>query len=277
MTNISKSFCKYGVICGGGKQPLKIVRKLVEDGYPVFIIKLFGEADADYTSFCNIELKLGQLDKMVEELTEASCTELILSGKIKNLSLLNIQPDVSASKILAQQGQSGDNSLLENVSNFFLKKGFNIVPQDKISPREFLPKGYKYGKLPNKRMLADIGIGIRYLEQSSSFDIGQSLIIQSGRFLAIEAVEGTDQMIKRTSKLIDKNNSPAIFIKMAKKNQSLAHDLPVFGLNTIKQLVSSNINFACLHAEKCRLAESLGDIETAVLDSGISLYSVDYG
>ena len=70
-------------------------------------------------------------------------------------------------------------------------------------------------------MLEDIKIGINFLEQSSFFDIGQSLVIQSGRIIAIEAVEGTDEMIKRAEKLIDLDNSPAIFIKMAKKNQSL--------------------------------------------------------
>ena len=103
------------------------------------------------------------------------------------------------------------------------------------------------------------------------------MVIQSGRIIAIEAVEGTDEMIKRAEKLIDLDNSPAIFMKMAKKNQSLNHDLPVFGLNTIKQLDACNIKFVCLHAINCKLAESLIDIESALLISGISLYAVDYG
>ena len=277
MANMNQSFCKYGVICGAGTEPLNIAKTLSEAGCPVFVIKIFGEADADYTSFNNIELKLGQLDKMVKKLKDSDCTEVILSGKINNLSLFNIKPDFSALKILAQKGQLGDDNLLQEVEGFFSKKGFNVVPQDKISPREFLPNGYRYGKSLSKRMLDDINIGIRYLEQSSSFDIGQSLIIQAGRIIAIEAVEGTDKMIKRAAKLIDIENSPPIFIKMAKKKQSLIHDLPVFGLKTIKQLNASNISFVCLQAKNCKLAVSLGQIEKAVSEVGISLYSVDYG
>ena len=84
-------------------------------------------------------------------------------------------------------------------------------------------------------------------------------------------------MIKRSEKLIDLDNSPAIFIKTAKKNQSLYHALPVFGLNTIKQLDACSIKFVCLHAINCKLAESLTDIESALSTSGISLYAVDYG
>ena len=170
----------------------------------------------------------------------------------------------------------GDNSLLKKVSKFFERRGFNVIPQDKISPRGFLPKGYVFGERPKGRMLEDIKIGINCLEQSSFFDIGQSLVIQSGRIIAIEAVEGTDEMIKRAEKLIDLDNSPAIFIKMA-KNQSLNHDLPVFGLNTIRLLDTCNIKFVCLHAINCKLAESLTDIESALLISGISLCAVDYG
>ena len=277
MSKKGKSFSKYGVICGAGIEPLKIVKKLSESGFPIFVIKISGEADADYTNFTHTELKLGQLNKMVKELKDAGCTELVLSGKINNLSLLSTTPDFSALTILAQKGRLGDNNLLQKVSSFFTKKGFNIVSQDKISPRDFLPKDYKFGLMPSKRILDDIKIGVSYLEQSSSFDIGQSLIIQAGRLIAIEAGEGTDEMIKRSATLVDKDRSPAIFIKMAKKNQSLKHDLPVFGLNTVKQLHASNISYVCLHAKNCKLAVSLSDIETAISKIGISLYSVDYG
>lgn len=272
-----KSFSKFGVICGSGKEPLRIAKLLSEAGNSVFIIRLLGEADADYSDFTQIDLNIGQLEKMARELVKKGCTEVILSGKINNFSLLKIKPDFTALKILSQKGQMGDNSLLKKVSKFFERKGFNVIPQDKISPRGFLPKGYVFGERPKGRMLEDIKIGINFLEQSSFFDIGQSLVIQSGRIIAVEAVEGTDEMIKRVEKLIDLDNSPAIFIKMAKKNQSLHHDLPVFGLNTIKQLDACNIKFVCLHAINCKLAESLSDIESALLNSGISLCAVDYG
>ena len=277
MSNQVKSFNKFGVICGSGKDPLSIANLLSQNGNSVFIIRLLGEADADYSDFTKIDLSIGQLEKMARELEKKGCTEVVLSGKINNLSLLKIKPDFTALKILSQKGQMGDNTLLKKVAKFFERKGFNVIPQDKISPRDFLPKGYVFGEIPKGRILEDIKIGINFLEQSSFFDFGQSLVIQSGRIIAIEAVEGTDEMIRRAKKLIDLDNSPAIFIKMAKKNQSLNHDLPVFGLNTIKQLDACNIKFVCLHAINCKLAESLTDIESGLLKSEISLYAVDYG
>jgi DUF1009 family protein len=276
MSEVAKLSRKYGLICGAGREPLTIAKILSKQHVSVFIIKLYGEADADYSEFEHIELKIGQLEKISKYLADAGCTEIVLSGKIRNLSLFKINPDFSALKILAQHIKLGDNFLLESVSKFFEEKGFIVVPQDKIRPRECLPAGYVLGSIPEGRIADDIQIGISYLAQSSQFDIGQAVIVQSGRFIAIEATEGTDAMIKRASGMINPDNSPAIFIKMAKLNQSLELDLPVFGLETIKILQASDIKIACLHAENCKLSVGLNDIESAAMQAGISLYAVDY-
>ncbi len=276
MSEVAKSSRKYGLICGSGSEPLKIAKTLSNWRVPIFIVKLYGEADSDYNGFEHIEVKIGQLEKMSKRLADAGCTEIIFSGKIRNQSFFKINPDFSALKILAQRSKLGDNFLLESVSKFFEEKGFVVIPQDEIRPRDCLPTEYVFGKKPEGRIADDIEIGISYLAQSSQFDIGQGVIVQSGRFIAIEATEGTDAMIKRASEMINPDNSPAIFIKMAKLHQSLKEDLPVFGLNTIKVLQESNIKIACLHAENCKLSDPLNQVESAAMQAGISLYAVDY-
>ena len=62
-------------------------------------------------------------------------------------------------------------------------------------------------------------------------DVGQAIIIQQGDVLGIEAVEGTDNLIKRTKKFIKNGEKPTL-IKL--KKQDLRADLPTIGLNTIK-------------------------------------------
>ncbi len=276
MLEVTKSSRKYGLICGAGSEPLEIAKTLSDMCVSIFIVKLYGEADADYREFEHIELKLGQLEKMSKYLANAGCKEIVLSGKITNQSFFKINPDFSALKILTQRRKLGDNFLLESVSKFFKEKGFVVIPQDVIRPREYFPTDYVMGEKLKGRMADDIQIGVRYLRQASQFDIGQAVIVQSGRFIAIEAIEGTDAMIKRASRMINPDSSPAIFIKMAKMYQSLEQDLPVFGLNTIKMLQASNIKFACLHAQNCKLSDPLYQVESAAMQAGISLYAVDY-
>tara|TARA_B100001057_G_C22625605_1_gene862346 strand:+ start:59 stop:895 length:837 start_codon:yes stop_codon:yes gene_type:complete len=276
MSEVVNSCKKYGLICGSGIEPMKIARILSEKGGSIFIVKILGEADDDYSVFDQIEVKIGQIEKISKYFSEAGCTDILLLGKIRNQSFSKIDPDFSALQILSQGGKLGDNFLLTAVSKFFERKGFNVIPQDQVILREFLPTGYIFGKKPHGRIAEDIRIGISYLKKSSEFDIGQSLIIQSGRFIALEASEGTDAMIKRAVGMVNPDNSPAIFIKMAKLNQSLELDLPVFGLETIKHLLVSNIKIVCLHAEYCKLSTSLKEIELVMSRAGIALYAVDY-
>ena len=148
MSEVAKLSRKYGLICGAGSEPLTIAKTLSKQHISVFIIKLHLEADVDYSEFEHIELKIGQLEKMAKYLSDAGCTEIVLSGKIRNLSFFKINPDFSALKILARHIKLGDNVLLESVSNFFEEKGFVVVPQDKIRPREYLPAGYVLGSIP---------------------------------------------------------------------------------------------------------------------------------
>jgi len=83
MSEVAKLSRKYGLICGAGREPLTIAKILSKQHVSVFIIKLYGEADADYSEFEHIELKIGQLEKISKYLADAGCTEIVLSGKLE--------------------------------------------------------------------------------------------------------------------------------------------------------------------------------------------------
>ena len=81
MSEVAKLSRKYGLICGAGSEPLTIAKILSKKHVSVFIIKLYGEADADYSEFEHIELKIGQLEKMAKYLADAGCTEIVFREK----------------------------------------------------------------------------------------------------------------------------------------------------------------------------------------------------
>ena len=102
-------------------------------------------------------------------------------------------------------------------------------------------------------------------------DIGQSVIVQQRRVLAIEGAEGTNEMIARTAGLIDKSQPDTVFVKMAKSGQDISLDMPVFGLETLSHLQKSGIKAVCLDGQRIMLADPLDNI-TAVADKvGISV------
>ena len=78
-------------------------------------------------------------------------------------------------------------------------------------------------------------------------------------------------MILRTGKLIDKSQPDTVFVKMAKSGQDVTLDMPVFGLQTLSDLVKVGIRAVCLDGEKTMLADSLDSITVLADKAGISV------
>ena len=109
------------------------------------------------------------------------------------------------------------------------------------------------------------------MDSLGDLDIGQSVIVQQRRVLAIEGAEGTNEMIARTAELIDKSQPDTVFVKMAKSGQDIALDMPVFGVETLSYLEKSGIRSVCLEGEKIMLADPSDVINAAADEAGISI------
>ena len=111
----------------------------------------------------------------------------------------------------------------------------------------------------------------KVLDKLGDLDIGQSVVVQQRRVLAIEGAEGTNEMIARTAELIDKSQPDTVFVKMAKSGQHIALDMPVFGLETLSYLEKTGIRAVCLEGEKIMLADPLDVISAAADKASISI------
>ena len=97
--------------------------------------------------------------------------------------------------------------------------------------------------------MKDIKKGKNILDSLSKFDIGQSIIIENGNIIGIEAAQGTDNLIKQASSLLNKNGD-SVLIKLVKKNQNLKADLPAIGLQTVINCKKSHISGIAFSANK---------------------------
>jgi DUF1009 family protein len=64
-------------------------------------------------------------------------------------------------------------------------------------------------------------------------DIGQTIAVKHGAVVAVEAMEGTDEVIARAAHLA----GPGVrIVKVAKPKQDMRFDVPVIGLATIQAM-----------------------------------------
>ena len=94
--------------------------------------------------------------------------------------------------------EGGDNNLLTLVIFELENKGFKILELKNLIPEIFLGRGNQTKLSPSKSNFFDIQKGMKILNNNSKFDIGQSIIMQQGSVIGIEAVQGTDNLIKQS-------------------------------------------------------------------------------
>ena len=158
-------------------------------------------------------------------------------------------------------GLKGDDKALRLVSDYFADHQIKILPNTDFLPDRLLPEGYHFGRDLNSAETAALSLAVKVLSQLGELDVGQAVITQQDRVLAIEAAEGTQTMIARASHLIDNSTYAAVFVKMTKSQQDKMLDMPVIGIDTLQSLAQAGIKVVGVSAGQTMLADTLEAIE----------------
>jgi DUF1009 family protein len=119
-----------------------------------------------------------------------------------------------------------------------------------------------------------IEIGVSVLNKLGSCDVGQSVILQNGRVLSIEAAEGTSAMLARSANLIDAESGPAVFVKMQKSDQDQRLDTPFVGTETIQAAATAGINVLAIESGTVMLADDPQILADICTDHDISFVGI---
>lgn len=226
---------KLGIIAGGGLLPKRLIEDCRAKKRPYAVVALKKNASADTVrgEEC-LWVRLGEAGKAFNYLKEQGVDEVVLIGFVKRPSLFELRPDWLTAKFLAHIGFKafGDDNLLSLVISFLEQQGLKFVGIHEVLDGLTAPEGV-FGKIsPDEQALADIKRGVQVAKGVGALDVGQSVVVQQGIVLAVEAVEGTDAMIGRCKKL-KREGLGGVLVKMKKPAQEQRADLPTIGTRTL--------------------------------------------
>ncbi|MEW5821059.1 MAG: LpxI family protein, partial [Cyanobacteriota bacterium] len=116
----------------------------------------------------------------------------------------------------------------------------------------FAKKGLIAGKEPSAEQIVDIEYGFEVAKAIGDIDIGQTVVVQEKMVLAIEAIEGTDQAIKRGCKF---GNGNATVVKVSKPSQDQRFDIPVVGTKTLRTMKKYGAKVLALEANETLIVD----------------------
>ena len=243
---------KLAIIAGNGSIPFYLIEECNKIGreYCLIIIEGHGKElsekyDPDYI------VSLSKMGRAVKYVKNIGIKHILMVGGVKRPSLKNIIPDLWTAKFLTTISSkvSGDNSVLSKLTKALEREGFIIVAPEEVLPNLICPKGTLGKVKPNQQNNEDISTGYRIAKIIGANDIGQSIIIENGLVIAVEAAEGTDRMIKRSLNL-KKEKKAGVLIKVIKPMQDRRIDRPVIGIDTIKAAKKAGLDGIALESNE---------------------------
>ncbi|MDD4617156.1 MAG: UDP-2,3-diacylglucosamine diphosphatase LpxI [Alphaproteobacteria bacterium] len=249
---------KLGIISGGGTAPLRVIETCRAQNRPYFVICLEGQADAGLASDAPHKwLPLGGFGQLRDLIAAEQIAEIVMIGRVRRPSLKELKPDWLALKSLTKIGfnMSGDDALLRGIGKTIEQEcNVRMIGVQNILGGVLLREGKIGVHVPDEQAFCDIERGVKVARALGEVDVGQSVIVQQGLVLGVEAIEGTDALIARCAGL--KREGPApVLVKWAKPQQDARFDLPAIGPDTVKAAIKAGLKGIAAEAERSLLID----------------------
>lgn len=225
-----------GIVAGSGDLPARAADVCRRQGRPYFVLALKGYAEPSWVNgHPHSWVRLGAAADGFAALKEAGVSDVVMIGGVRRPGILDLRPDWRAARLFARIGLKalGDDGLLRAVIAEFEEEGFRIVGIDDVLDEVMMPAGVLGRYLPDAQARQDLVRGAEVARGLGLLDVGQGVVVQQGIVLAVEAVEGTDAMLRRCHDL-QRAGRGGVLVKMRKPAQDQRADLPTIGSATIR-------------------------------------------
>lgn len=275
---------KIGLVAGWGRFPLVVAQALQREGFEIVGLGIKDHADQDLAPLCVAyhEVGLAKMGAAIRYFRRHGVKQCTMAGKIHKVVLferfawIKHLPDwrcacAFAPSFLWRTRDRKDDTLLTAVITEFAKDDIHFAPATDFAPELLVKHGHLAGQRLSRAQELDIAFGWRLAKEMGRLDVGQSVAVKGQAVIAVEAIEGTDQCIKRAGQLCPQGGFTVV--KVAKPQQDMRFDVPTIGLGTLETLVAAGGKVLAVEAGKTILIDE-PEVLAFANRHGISLVAV---
>ena len=241
---------RYGLIAGNGRFPFLVLEGARAAGVEMAVAAIKEETDPQIERAASrvVWVGIGQLGKMIRFFKREGVSRAVMAGQVKHVQIFsNALPDVRMLKMLLRLPRRNTDALIGAVADELASEGIELIDST-FFLKHLLPEpGTLTRREPDQRERGDIEYGLEVAGEIARLDLGQTIVVRARACVAIEAMEGTDAVIRRAGQLARGRLS---VVKLAKPNQDMRFDVPVVGLPTIEAMIEAGATCLCITAGK---------------------------
>lgn len=246
---------RLGLIAGNGRFPIIFADNARRLGYHVSAVAHEGETDPELANHVDRIhwIKIGQLNKLINAFKDDQVHQAVMLGGIKKTHVFTtVRPDFRTLALATRLALWKDDDILREFAKELEKEGITICESTFGLEGILAEEGALTTRTPNEKEWEDIRYGWDVAHDIGRLDIGQCVVVKDRMVVAVEAVEGTDEAIKRGGQLA---KDGAVVVKRCKPQQDLRFDLPAVGPRTIDIMASVNASVLAVEAGRTILLD----------------------
>src|SRR5437867_12472634 len=241
---------KLGLIAGNGKFPFLVLEGAKRAGSTVAVAAIREETDPEIERLTDrmTWVGIGQLGKLLRFFKDEGVEKAIMAGQVKHAQIFSSSiPDLRMVKMLLKLPRRNTDALIGAVANELASEGIELIDSTYFLKDQLPIAGTLTKREPDERERGDIEYGLEIAREIARLDLGQTIVIRDRACVAIEAMEGTDAVIRRAGQLV---RGRLTMIKVAKPDQDMRFDVPVVGVPTLETMKDCGATCLCLTAAK---------------------------
>jgi DUF1009 family protein len=251
------------LIAGNGRFPFLVAAGARRAGRRVVAVAIREEASPELEDDVD-ELHwvgLGQLGRCIEALRAAGATEAVMAGQVKHRQIFSdVVPDLKMVGVLARLAFNNTDSLIGAVADALGREGIALLPSTVFLQDDLAREGGLTKRQPSRQERADIQYGRRVARTLAGLDLGQTAVVKDRAAVALEAMEGTDEVIRRAGRIAGPG---CVVVKVAKPKQDLRFDVPVVGPGTVEAMREARAAVLAVDAGRTLLLDRAAFASTA--------------
>lgn len=263
-----------GLIAGNGRFPFLVAAGARQAGRRVIAVAIREETSPELEREVD-ELhwvSLGQLGRCLDALRQGGATEAVMAGQVQHRRIFSdIVPDLKLLSLLARLAVKNTDSLIGAVADFLEAEGIRLLSSTLFLDDQLASAGAMTRKKPSKAELEDIAYGVEIASALTALDLGQTVVVKSRAAVALEAMEGTDETIRRAGAIGGKG---VVVVKLAKPKQDMRFDVPVVGAKTLETMAGVRSAVLAVEAGKTLLFDKPAFIADADR-RGIAVFGIE--